>query len=82
MIACDSQEEFMEVEVKKQFTRFQAWEGRDSWHKDVSVQVRLDGDRVFLSVIRKGTPPLRGYVSLEKLGDALADLLDKHGRKP
>ena len=81
MKECRVEEEYQSVPVERKYNRFYVWEGRDFWHKDTDVQVRLDDDRVYLSVTRKGKPMGSGYVSLEKLGDALADLLEKHGRK-
>lgn len=39
-----------EICVKHQHNRFSVWKGRDVWHQEIYVQVRLESDgRVFLS---------------------------------
>lgn len=66
-IQCDGDDET--VRVCKPYNRFDAWKGRDVWHKELSVQVRLEDDgSVFLSTQEGHVSTLRiATITFEQL---------------
>lgn len=58
-----------DIHVRHPHTQFRVWKGRDVWHQDISVQIRLDDDgSVFVSTQEGHVSTLRiARITLEKL---------------
>lgn len=58
-----------DIHVRHPHTRFRAWKGRDVWHQDICVQIRLEDDgSVILSTQEGHVSTLRiATITLEKL---------------
>lgn len=65
----DCTEDVEEFRARKPHNRFCAWKGRDFWHKNISVQVRLEDDgSVFLSTQEGHVSTLRiATITIEQL---------------
>ena len=78
MLEAESESEFHTLEVPVTNRRFRVWRGRDAWHKDISVQIRLerDGDLIYVSSGRYGKYT-SAVVTLEELQQHLAKLIEQ-----
>lgn len=67
LVDCTEDEETFRA--RKPHNRFCAWKGRDFWHKNISVQVRLEDDgSVFLSTQEGHVSTLRiATITIEQL---------------
>jgi hypothetical protein len=67
LVGCTEDEETFRA--RKPHNRFCAWKGWDFWHKDISVQVRLEDDgSVFLSTQEGHVSTLRSAtITIEQL---------------
>ncbi len=65
----DCTEDVEEFRARKPHRRFDAWKGRDFWHKQLSVQVRLEDDgSVFLATQEGHVSTLRiATITIEQL---------------
>lgn len=65
----DCTEDVEEFRARKPHRRFDAWKGRDFWHKKLSVQVRLEDDgSVFLATQEGHVSTLRiATITIEQL---------------
>ncbi len=65
----DCTEDVEEFRARKPYDRFCAWKGRDFWHKNISVQIRLEPDgSVFLSTQEGHVSTLRiATITIEEL---------------
>jgi hypothetical protein len=65
----DCTEDVEEFRARKPHNRFCAWKGRDFWHKNISVQIRLEPDgSVFLSTQEGHVSTLRiATITIEQL---------------
>ena len=69
----DCTEDVEEFRARKPHRRFDAWKGRDFWHKQLSVQVRLEDDgSVFLATQEGHVSTLRiATITIEQLHAAI-----------
>lgn len=78
MISANSDEEFQDVLVKTKFNRLMIWKGRDSFHQDVAVQVRLDDDESISVFLQKYQSKLHhSKVTIEELYDCLLEMINR-----
>ena len=75
-------EDVEEFRARKPHRRFMAWKGRDVWHQDISVQIRLEDDgRVFLSTQEGHVSTLRiATITLEKLHATIRGIIAENAR--
>ena len=73
----DCTTESEEIRLCKPHNRFCAWKGSDFWHKDLSVQVRLDPDgSVFLSTQEDHVSTLlTATITIEQLYAAVREVV-------
>ena len=75
MIGVDTDTEFQQLLVNRRFDKFSAWEGRDTWHRDVTAQVRLEHDKSVFIQCSKATG--HAHMSLDEFSQCLADIINQ-----
>ena len=75
-------EDVEEFRARKPHRRFKAWKGRDVWHQNISVQIRLDDDgSVFLSTQEGHVSTLRiATITLEKLHATIRGIIAENDK--
>lgn len=81
-VQCNTTEVLLESFVEVDQKAFNVWKGRDVWHKDISVQIRLDpDDSVIVSCYGTGEPVMLAEVTLEELYESIKQLITGKQKK-
>lgn len=70
-------EDVEEFRARKPHRQFNAWKGRDVWHQNISVQIRLEDDgSVFLSTQKGHVSTLRcTRITLDKFHAVISGII-------